>query len=503
MRSYLFVSILLLVFLFNIHTLIGIDFDLGLHLTIGQLIWQTHSIPTTNLFSYTFPDFSWGNDFWLSKIIFYLWSLLFGLKGLIILTAIICTVSFALAILAFPNNYPLENTTLVASWSGLIAILIMLDRTMVRPEIFSFLCWSWYLFVLFGNRKRLLWTLPIIQLVWINTHIYFFLGPVIYFIYCLSKYYSTKNYDVKRVLKIGAIIVLVNIVNPYGWREILYPISVWQNYAWPVLENLTPWQLLSNPVSHFTIFAFIIGALVSVTLFGINFYKNRKLNILDIGVLILSLGLSLKMVRNFPIFALASIPINIRSFINSGFMVKHKLVYSFSVIIFAIASLILVTNNFYPRLDMIGKFGLEIPHYPQEAIDFVKNSKLKGPIFNNYDIGSFLVWKLPEEKVFIDGRPEAYPQDFIENVFTPMLVDPRKWKLYSDQYGVNFVFFRQTEYSWQSQKFLKAMINNPDWPIVYVDPDIIIFVRNNEKNNTLIKQTEIIRQSFLIEEINI
>ncbi|HEX7042381.1 MAG TPA: hypothetical protein VF189_03965, partial [Patescibacteria group bacterium] len=50
----------LLFFLFSFAYQSDLSFnqDLGMHLTLGRIIWQTHKIPETNLFSYTYPNFS-------------------------------------------------------------------------------------------------------------------------------------------------------------------------------------------------------------------------------------------------------------------------------------------------------------------------------------------------------------------------------------------------------------------------------------------------------------
>ena len=37
-----------------------------------------------------------------------------------------------------------------------------------------------------------------------------------------------------------------------------------------------------------------------------------------------------------------------------------------------------------------------------------------GPIFNTYEAGGVLIWFVPEQPVFVDGRVEVYPGDFLE-----------------------------------------------------------------------------------------
>jgi hypothetical protein len=56
---------------------------------------------------------------------------------------------------------------------------------------------------------------------------------------------------------------------------------------------------------------------------------------------------------------------------------------------------------------------------------------LKGPIFNNFDIGSYLIFRLYNKslpagrQVFVDGRPEAYPASFFQITYILMQQDPK------------------------------------------------------------------------------
>jgi hypothetical protein len=48
-------------------------------------------------------------------------------------------------------------------------------------------------------------------------------------------------------------------------------------------------------------------------------------------------------------------------------------------------------------------------------VEFIRAENLPGPIFNWYDWGGYLIWKLyPERRVYIDGRADVYGDAFIE-----------------------------------------------------------------------------------------
>ena len=55
------------------------------------------------------------------------------------------------------------------------------------------------------------------------------------------------------------------------------------------------------------------------------------------------------------------------------------------------------------------------------SAEFFKQNNIKGPVFNNYDIGSYLIYHLYlKEPEFVDNRPEAYSVDFFKKTYIPM-----------------------------------------------------------------------------------
>ena len=100
--------------------------DLGRHLKMGEIIWQTKKIPKTNLFSYTHPYFPFLNHHWLGEVIFYLVFSFFGNQGLVLLKTILILASFTLVILAADSR---------KSWNALLPFWI-LAGLIFRERIF-------------------------------------------------------------------------------------------------------------------------------------------------------------------------------------------------------------------------------------------------------------------------------------------------------------------------------------------------------------------------------
>lgn len=468
-----------LVFVFGIHTLTWITVDLGLHLTLGKIILASHHVIKTNYFSYTNPNFPWYNDTWVSKVLLYLGYLYFGLKGLIIIKAAVLTAAFTLAFFAFFR----KETLFFSIGAGLAAIFIFIERTDVKPEMFSFLILGWFLFVVFGKPK-LIWTLPIAQLIWINTHIYFFLGPFIYILYLLDQHINHKPLTLTdRRACVGYLLLAVNLINPYGLTGALYPFSAFSNYGYQVGENFSPFSRVKLGYPAMTTYALVVGIILGAITFVANL-KNIRKNITGAGLFIASAILATTMLRNMPIFALSFIPISVKNIYEAGWSLRYNRARAaiFSVILATLIYAVMV-NQVYTAAGIEGRaFGLKIPVNGQAAVSFVRKHHLKGPIFNNYDIGNYLIWQLPEEKVFIDGRPEAYPADFVQNVYVAMQNDPAVFEKYSEQYDLNYIFWDASDITTASRRFIKSLQQNPKWPLVYQDPQFLIFVKNTPKN---------------------
>ena len=47
-------------------------------------------------------------------------------------------------------------------------------------------------------------------------------------------------------------------------------------------------------------------------------------------------------------------------------------------------------------------------HFPEGAARFVEQKGYSGPIWNNYDWGGYLIWRLPQYKAAIDGRANLH-----------------------------------------------------------------------------------------------
>ena len=480
--------------LFATHTLGSINQDIGRHLKTGEIIWQTKSVPTTNLFSYTEPNTRFINTHWLSEVVLYLLNLLIGLKGLIIFKSLVLVLTFWLLY---------ESVKRKASATAFIAaaipcLFVMADRTDLRPEIFSYLFLAYFLFAIFKAKHlqdyRWMWALPFIQLVWTNMHIYFAFGLMLAGLFMIDRWLA-KDPQWKFAAAITAACGLVMLINPNGLAGALAPFTILVRYGYGIVENQSVFFIHTYGILTTQINIFLLVVLLLAASF-IPALQERGLKgyFFETATALIFLILGFQMIRNFGPFVIATTPIlalNIQSYLNRRNLSPRafKRLSGASIGACLVLVFMVLNSTAYSWAGSGDQFGLDIPASAQGGVDFVLAHHLSGPVFNNFDVGSYLIWKLyPDQKVFVDGRPEAYTPEFFMNIYEPMQEDPATWNHYAnDVYHVEYIFFDYHDITPWAQTFLSFISQDPNWPLVYQDNSTVIFVRNDTSHAALLK----------------
>ncbi len=294
--------------------------------------------------------------------------------------------------------------------------------------------------------------------------------------------------------------ILATLFNPLGIKGALYPFNIFQNYNYRVLENqsigfLSHLNFIANP--NLLIFKITLSILLLSHL-ALLIFNRKKISWPLFGLAITISILGWSALRNFALFGYFSIPV-IAHGITYAF--KKNYLKKYHVFFFVLSFFAFI---FFANRDAL--FSNEpIEYTPKEvsasANFFIKNH-LSGPIFNDYDIGSFLIFKLfPREKVFVDNRPEAYPKDFFQTVYIPIQQSDTAWNNALVKYNFNVIYFSLKDATPWGQDFLLKRIDDPGWSPVYADQYAIIFLRKNEKNKDLISKFEIARNNFSSKKI--
>lgn len=511
-RKFHFFLILFILIIFSILVTQKINLvtaDLGRHIKNGELIfthlddiWEAKKVLKTNLYSYTYSEYPFLNHHWGSGVIFYLIWRVFGFIGISVFFTLISLLAFLIFFRVAWKNSNFETSFLLS----IIMIPVIVSRVEIRPEVFSCLLSGLFLWILL-EKKKWLWVLPALELLWVNLHVYFFLGLFLIGVFLLEKTFSllkkgkflSNLSDLGYLSKILFLSTFASLANPAGLKGFLYPFKIFEGYGYRLLENQSVWfldKIVRYPPNLF----FKIG--FGVLLVSWIFVLARKKKVI-ISNLIFSLFfsyLALTAVRNFSLFGFFALVIaagNLRGIgkiREIGEETKYFLISSLSVLLILV--LFLVSSVYWMGKVKVG-FGLN--KGTEKGALFFLQENLHGPIFNNYDNGGYLIYYLfPKEKVFVDNRPEAYSKEFFENVYVPMQEQEEIWKKTDQKYNFNVIFFYRHDLTPWSQTFLVSRVADPSWAPVYVDDYSIIFLKRNKINESLIKRFELPKAMFSV-----
>jgi hypothetical protein len=207
------------------------DFDVWWHLRSGQLILERGAVPRVDLFTYTNSDRPWIDLYWLFQIVIALLYRVGGASALVLLKAVVGVALVALTCVA--RGKGARAWPVVLAW--LPAVVMLSGRLCERPELASLLFVAGFLTVLqrAAERPRWLLLLPAMQLLWVNCHGFFVLGPLLLAAYAAAWLYDRLRppatpavYPPARLaVPVGAATLLACLCNPYGPGVFALPIE--------------------------------------------------------------------------------------------------------------------------------------------------------------------------------------------------------------------------------------------------------------------------------------
>lgn len=376
---------------------------------------------------------------------------------------------------------------------GFLFLHTLRERPDLRPEVLSFLFTGLTVYILskFDQAKsKLIFFLPVIQLVWVNSHIYFMLGLFLQAIYLIHLGYQYSRLHPKGVkLKMLGIIFLLSVtaslINPSGLKGFLNPLTFNQNYGYTIVENQTMFLLESiNFRDPNFLFVKIAIAIILLSVFVALFKKG--LTIKNLGLAGLGMALALMNVRSFPYLALISLPPVLENFGTFRSAGLPKMLIWVTVPLLLLESFFYLNGDYYKYTGSATRPLLQFEENGKGALDFVLRNNLPQPIFNNFDIGSYITYRGwpaspqggPKYRIFVDGRPGEYPKEFFQQIYIPAQYEPQKFAELDQKFGFKTIIFSITDQTPWGQAFLASIVKNPQWKTVYLDHFIIVLIKS-------------------------
>ena len=482
--------------------------DLGRHLKNGELFFQHHVIPRTNLYSYTYPDYPFLNHHWASGVVLYAIERLTGFTGLSLFFIGVSLMTFFLFFrLAWKSaGFPLAALTAV------LVIPVLASRREIRPELFSSLFSGVFFWVLWHYRqhtlsRRWLVVLPLIECGWVNLHIYFFVGLLLVAVFLLEAVLVRGGApDAVRSQRqalglVFLVTVLATLVNPSGVAGAIHPFQIYHNHGYRVFEEQSAWfieRLFRFPSAIY--FKLTLAVLLGSWVFA--FIKRTPLSVANGILSVFSAVLGSLMIRHFVLFGYFALPL-IATNLHRGqprpWWSARRAVGLVAMMGLLTAGLVALHPPYWPTR---GTLGLGVKPGVANAIEFFQRARLQGPILNNYDIGSYLIYYLyPTQRVFVDNRPESYPAEFFKQVYIPLQTDEIRWKEADQRYQFDVIFFYRLDATPWGQDFLIRRVFDPAWAPVYVDASTIILVKRSGPNHSIAETYELPKSLFTVRRL--
>jgi hypothetical protein len=365
------------------------DPDTYWHLASGQWMLDHREILRADIFSSTVSGQPYSVGEWLGQIVLTVVFNAGGWAGLVIFrAALVGIAAFFLARLSRRGGAPLVGALLVVVW----ALVFSKTRWTDRPAIFTFVLFPVVLDLLYSARtgaRRSLLAIPPLVLLWANLHGGYAIGIALLLAFAVEAIIRRRPTSVPLILTLLASVAL-SFVDPETF-----------GLAGAAGHALSPPRFISEEAppdvleaSGFIFAAFVLAALGVALLYGGG--------PLDAILLIPLLWLALSAQRQLAFFVFAATPFVAAGVARLYASVRPRAAPLRPLPPAAAAALALLLC----AGALVSAIGVPVAPdehaYPSGAVAALRTGS--GTLINEYDWGGYLIYRVPERKVFVDGR---------------------------------------------------------------------------------------------------
>ncbi len=468
-------------------------FDYWWHLRTGEWIAQTGQVPRVDPFSYTVRGERWIDVHWLHQLGVYGLYRLGGHAAVVVGQA---ALALLLVALLAPIGYRRERPFVTGLALGLM-LLVAGDRFSPRPEVESFVFLAAVLLLLDRFTRRpdaRVYAIGAVQLLWVNLHGLFALGIAVCAIYLAAELLRPllapgerlAGPRLRRLAALTALAAGISLVNPNLWEGALYPLQQLAMIGPPeergvfgslILELIPP---IGGSRGAPPLALGLFAALAALS-FAAMVANWRRLHGADPLLWVAFLYLALGAQRNLALFAIAAAPILVRNLnpVLDALPARPRARAAASAVLAGLLAALAVdagSGRLYPRLGSFRTPGLGTmdDFHPVGAAAWIERERPPGPIGHHMADGGYLIWRLPDYPVMVDGRLEVYgARRFVEL----QLGDPANLRALDERYhfGTLLVHYSLV----RSDDLMRWLHLSPRWRLAFVDDAAAVYVRSD------------------------
>jgi hypothetical protein len=451
------------------------DPDTWWHLKMGQVIWTTHAIPHSDIFSFTTNHHAYTAHEWLSQVLIFAAYYLGGYSGLMVF---FCVTASTLLIAGYAVCSYYSGNAKVAFIGAMMIWFFSTVGLAIRPQMIGYNLLVVELLILHLARTRTpRWFLALIPLfaVWVNCHGSWFMGFTVAVAFFISSLFHFRagslvatawNRDSQRtfLLSLGLSLAAL-LLNPNGIPQIMYPLETMFNQ--PIsLSQSEEWQpLLMGTARGTGLLTVLVCTLLLVVIRRTDIYLH-ELFFLAIGVV--SAASHRRMLF---VFGILAAPILSRLLADTWDNYEPDQDRPLPNLIVLAASLFTICFAFPNSQDLAKQVERTSP---LKAVEYIQTHHLAGPVLNDYLFGGYLIWAAPEYPVFIDGRADVFEWTGVLRQFgdwATLKSDPNQLP---DKYGVKVCLLS----AGSPLARVLPLLNR--WKVAYADENAVVLVRASE-----------------------
>jgi hypothetical protein len=458
------------------------DPDIWWHIRVGQWIIEHQAFPRLGIFSAFGATHPWAAYSWVFEVVMATLSRALGLMGI---SVFVIAFDVALVLVLFSVTRFLSRSFWWAWFLSALAVWAMdLNRVNVaRPVAFSILFYTLGLVLIFRAQEtrnvRYLYWLPLLFLAWANCHIQFVYGLLLPGVFAavtsverwvIRRWPSEQSWaDETQALRpailwaIFAACLAATLVNPYtvGLYRVIFNYTQ-STYAYTTIVEFQAPDFRQVP--HYIQLLLVAAA---AFLMG-----RRKICPYKLALLAITSLVSFRSVRDvwfacIPAAAIIAYSVRRSEAEEGASALDTKAPHLGPVLAGALSVIALsgVDNGLSNR----ALFRTVQNFYPVEAVKFIQEHHLSGPLYNNFNWGGFLIGNLPEYPVSIDGRTDLYGDDYLREEMDT-LAGRRSDDRALNQ--ANLVLLPS------DLPLCSALRTSPQFRLVYTDNMAMVFIRN-------------------------
>ena len=459
------------------------DPDIWWHLRNAERQVGSLSFIVKDAYSFTANGAPWMNHEWLAELPYYLGWRLLGPRGLyLVMLGAIEVILLGVFYLAYSKSHRVWTAMRVSITAALLATVSFDPRTL----LFGWICLVAELMILdrFSQDERPVWALPLLFLVWVNTHGSWLIGMVLLAVFLVCGSFNVSVGAIentawspaqrRKLIVSFCLSVAALFLNPYGWRLVFYPFNLAFRQKLNI-ANVEEWRTLDfhSPRGHLLLVCLAL-------LFLFQLIRRRTWAPYELAFLFIGVYASFTYSRFLFLAAILVLPLMAKDVpwadeLRGGRSAAsgtgrnrtgRNRPWLNAAILLVLLALLALRFPSQAKLTHSSQ-----ANFPEHALPYLSDFHPQGNVFNEYLWGGFLIWHTRQIPVFIDSRVDIFEYS---GVFRDYLdaIRLKNTVAILDKYSIRYVLFEK------DTPLVYFLQHTTTWKVDYEDQTTILLERS-------------------------